>query len=563
MLVAVLVIALLAGAVAAGAVAAARGELVGGGRRAAAAQARLLARAVVEAAAQWFEAPERGALVAPPDRADADRDGRWVKVGAVRRSWRGAPAPLDCRYKETAVAPLFRPPDGDGPADRFLGDPLHPDVLLTQDGRGRATLDALAAALAPRAPFRVVRIAFFEPQSGAAGALAALEVEVEVAGPGGRVARAAARADVVAVPWGRTDRPLIVEGAARFVGEAGWRFGEAVFGGDLDAAPAAAAAWAGGVPWLAADRPLREDNDGDGAADDADADGAPDWAAWRDAPGTLQDPWWRGRVGGLFNGSTAGACLPVRPFPPRGAPPAAPTTRVDHSGLVATCPEASPPAALPRELLDLAASGRRGTRLLVEDPERAGSFRLDGCGTSLPFEDWLPRSGGVCAVLPSAGRATPLPLRLSGAGALLIVGDAAIEAGSATAGRLVPPPDLRDTKGEDRASNLNDDLFAADPEGGCDAWRIGGWRSPAPGTAPAAPGACGAADVHWRGLVAASGRVVLAGPATLVGQLRARTLEIDGGGGPAVVWGAPAPPGGRDGPPGAPRVVLRGLRSVP
>ncbi|HNX19309.1 MAG TPA: hypothetical protein PKG80_03475 [Acidobacteriota bacterium] len=562
-LVAVLVIALMAGAVAAGAVAAARGELVGGARRAASAQARLLARAVVEAAAQWFEAPERGAIVPPPGRAEVDRDGRWVRVGAVRRSWRGAPSPLDCRYKERAGAPLFRPPDGDDPADRFLGDPLHPDVLMTPDGPGRATLDALAAALAPRTPFRVVRLAFFEPQGGGAGALAALEAEVEVAGPGGRVARAAARADIVAVPWGRTDRPLLVEGAARFVGEAGWRFGEAVFGGDLDAAPATAAAWAGGVPWLAADRPVREDNDGDGAADDADADGAPDWAAWRDAPGTLQDPWWRGRVGGLFNGSAAGACLPVRPFPPRAAPPAAPTTRVDRSGLVAACPEASPPAALPGELLEVAASGRRGARTLVEDPERAGAFRLDGGGASRPLEEWLPRAGGVCAVLPCAGRATPLPLRLSGAGALLIEGDVALAAGDAAAEPLAPPPDLRDTRGADRAPTLADDVFVASPDGGCDAWRIGGWGPPAPGVVPAAPAACGAADVHWRGLVAVAGRVALAGPATIVGQLRARTLEIDGGAGPAVVWAAPAPPAGRDGPPGAPRVVLRGLRSVP
>ncbi len=69
----------------------------------------------------------------------------------------------------------------------------------------------------------------------------------------------------------------------------------------------------------------------------------------------------------------------------------------------------------------------------------------------------------------------------------------------------------------------------------------------------------------FEGLVAAAGGLDLTGTGLMVGQVRAASLGLDGTAGPVEVRAARFAhddPRTRSGPPGAPRIVVRGLRVV-
>jgi hypothetical protein len=573
-LVASLWIALLVGALAIGAWTVADARLSAARGRADAARAEAFARAAVQAAAAWFEDEERSGLVPPPRRDDVLRDLRAIDPdgdGEGRR-WSAERSPWDVRYKEGAGADdLFRPPDGPSPRDRFVGTADRPDVLLEADGAGAFVLRRLAAALGVPAEARVERIAAFGPARGGRpdgllgrAELATIEAVVSWPTSGGMRTRAAARGEVVRVPWGRLDRPLEVAGDARFLGAARWARGEALVAGDLFAPAATWGGWPGGVPWRAVDAPLHDDENGDGLDDDADGDGAADLDAFRGAPGTVPDPWWRGRVGGRWHGApeVAGTCLAPLPFGPRATPPAPPAKQTDRSGLFVACPQPAP-APLDPAWEELARLGRRGAGVVEEDARAPGAFRLDGAGRALAL-DALP-DDALWWVVPSVSRLSALVLPGDGRrGAWCVAaGDAALALGRGVPRPLAAPGDPRDTRGESRPGEAGDDHLPLTREP--DGWQPGRWKEPSGLPAPERWYPEPAESVAFEGLVAAAGQLGLEGPGLLLGQARAGDLRLDGTAGPTEVRAARFvrdDPRTRPGPPGSPRIVVRGLRLV-
>ncbi len=567
----VIVVTLIVAAAGVGALALARAQLVAAQRRVALAQLRWLGRAATAAVGAWFEAPERGALVAPPAAADMDRDRRQVDPDGdgAGTLWSRAPRPWNCRYKEAHPERLFRPPDGGGPEDSFLGVPEGPDLVLDA-AHGARVLEQLSRALAPGLDFRVAEtLCFKPPPSAGPAALATVEVILERTFPGAGAVRVRTRGEVLRVDWGRADRPLEVVHDALFLGEASWGRGEAVVGGDLLADPGVWERWPGGIPWLAPDQPLRDDADGDGTPDDADADGAPDLETWRSLPGLAPDPWWRARVGGRVVPPPASAapCASLFPFGPRARPPAPPSKTSDRSGWFTLCPSLTSGATLDPAWLEIAAAGVRGAWRADEDPRSLGAFRLDGAGAGRALEAILPEMGGAALVTPAPGRAAPLQIALDGRrGAVLVSGGDAICTGGRPSPQLdAAPGDPRDARRFERAGQAGDDFAAVGPGGGCDGWDVGPWAADADGSSAALRHACGERDVHFAGLIAVPGVLRLEGPLTVLGQVRAGALTADGAwGAVSVLATASSPQEGwdRPGPPGAPRVIVVNRRTV-
>ncbi len=567
-LVAVLVVSLLVGGVAVTAWQYAGTRLAAARARIARVQAAWLARGTVRVAVAWFEADERGALIAPPGLAALERSLRRIDPDGDGTGplWSDASGARRVRYRDAGGAP-FRPPDGPAWEDRFVGTADGPDVLLDRAAvAARPTLVALEQALDPRGTHRIARLAFFGPRPGASPeTLATVEAIVEQPRPPWGAMRAAARADAVRVEWDRPERALVVAGDLVIEGDAGWRRGEALVGGDLRTGGAIPAGWPGGIPWLGIDRPLRDDADGDGTADDADGDGQPDLAFWRSLPGDVPDPWWRARVAGAWPGIAASpaSCGPAIPFGPRGTPPRPASKTAERSGLMVGCGpfdvEAVPPA-----WRRIARSGARGTVIAVESGTTPGLFLRDGEGTGRPLLDLMPARGALL-LARRTGASGPLDLQLAGEiGALVIEGGAVIEVATAREAGAVPPSAVRDTGGEDRPGAVADDaldLAATGPS--CDEWSVGPWRA---GPRPEGPAGTGCPDrpAGFHGLLASEGAMTLRGPARIAGQLRAAGLRLDGTAGAAVVAadGAADPlVAGRPGPPGAPRVIPLRVRS--
>ena len=573
-LVASLWIAMLVGALAIGAWTVADARLSAARGRADTARAEAFARAAVQAAAGWFEDEERGGLVPPPRRDDVLRDLRAIDPDGDGEGlrWSAERAPWDVRYKDGAGADdLFRPPDGPSPRDRFVGTADRPDVLLEADGAGASVLRRLAAALDVPTGARIERLAAFGPARGgrpgrAIGGeeLATLEAVVSWPTSGGMRTRAAARGEVVRIEWGRLDRPLEIAGDANLLGAARWAHGEAFVAGDLFAEVGTWSGWPGGVPWRAVDAPLHDDEDGDGVDDDADGDGAADLEAFRSAPGAVPDPWWRGRVGGRWHGvlDVAGACVAPLPFGPRATPPAPPAKQGDRSGLFVACPLAVP-APLDPGWEELARLGRRGAGVVEEDARAPDSFRIDGAGSAFALDE-LP-DGALWWVVPSASRRVALDLPGNGrrGGWCVAAGDAALALGTGLPRPLAAPGDPRDTRGGSRPGESSDDHLPLTPE--LDGWQPGRWKEPSGPPAPERWYPEPAGEVAFEGLVAAAGRLVVAGPGLVLGQVRAGGLSLAGTAGPAEIRAgrfARDDPRTRPGPPGAPRVAVRGLRVV-
>lgn len=573
-LVVALWIALLVGALAIGAWTVADARLATARGRADAARAQAFARAVVEVAGAWFEDVERGGLVPPPRRdevlrdlrtIDPDGDGAGHRFGAERAPW-------NVRYKEGGAADdLFRPPDDPAPRDRFVGTADGPDLLLEAGTASDAVLRRIAAALGAPVEARVERLAIFGPARGGrpAGALGGRElatVEAIVRWPtaGGTGARATARGEIVRLEWGRLDRPLEIAGDAHFSGRAGWARGEGFIAGDLHAPEATWRDWAGGVPWRALDEPLRDDEDGDGVDDDADGDGAADLEAFRMAAGAVPDPWWRGRVGGRWHGAPAafGGCAAPLPFGPRATPPEPAHKQTDRSGLFVGCPQSIAPPIDPawRELARL---GRRGAGIVEEDARALGTFRIDGAGGPLRLADLT--DGALWWVAPSSARHTPLALPAAGRrGAWCLgAGDATLALAGGRPAPLAAPGDPRDTRGVSRPGEAADDHLPLTRDG--DGWQPGRWK---PLSGPPAPESWypePADRIAFTGLVAVPGELQIDGPGRVLGQARSGRLRLDGSLGPSEIRAGPFARDDsrtRPGPPGVPRIVVRGLRVV-
>ncbi len=573
MLVAVLVVASLVMAAALAARFLAEAGLRAERRLLARRQALLLAVSAARGVAGWFEGPERGALRgAPPSglgfrdrrRVDPDGDGRGIP-------WREAMAPWNVRWKDPPAVP-FRPPDGPAPGDRLAGTPDGPDwELSAADGReAEAWLLAWSRLLDPGGRSRLVRVALCGPRPGADRAVLGrilVEAETPFAG-GGRPVRVRVAGDLVLVPVEGLRRPLVVRGNARLAGDVAWERGEAIVGGDLDAPAGIEDRWPAGIPWAGPDLPVRRDMDGDGTDDDVDGDGVGDWIAWRDLPGPVPDPWWRARVGGAWLGRFApsGPCRAPWPFGPRGTPPAPPTRR-DRSGFLLGCPVRPFPGPVPVSWWRLAAAGVRGTARLVEDPAHSGRFLLDGAGPSRPLAELLRATRGLRRLELAPGRSRPLPLLLDGlSGAVLVRGGPVRATGGS---RTVPagalaPADPADTAGEDRAARAGDPrLSLRDPDGSCSGFLPGGW---ADGHVLVEPRPCVPRPAGFDGVLAVADALHLEGPLAIAGQVRAETLEADGTAGAVrivAVPGAGATPALRPGIPGAPRVLVVGLRALP
>ncbi len=565
----VIVVGLLVAAAGLGALALGEARLRAARRRAAAEQARLVARAAVSAIGAWFEARERGALVAPPAVTDVDRDARRIDDDGdgAGPAWFAAPAPWNVRYRDGAPGALFRPPDA-GPDGAFVGTPDGPDVALDAHGAGAAVLDELSRALDPRGAVQLVRAALFRaPAWAGADALATIEVRASSAIGGAAPALAIARGEVRRVDWSRPDRPLVAEGDVHLVADARWTHGEALAGGALDADWSA---WPGGAPWLAPDRPLRDDADGDGVDDDVDGDGTPDLAAWRAAPGTVPDPWFRARVGSLLAGAPDPGvpCGAPFPFGPRRSPPAPPSRGADRSGIFVRCPAGGPVSAVPAAWPRLGGLGVRGVARAVEDPTRPGWFRLHATTAAQPPDALLAATRGVLVLVPDPARTAPLDLDFgggAGGGFVLTAGDLRLRGTVAGPGAAEGPGDPRDAAGAERAPAPADEALEAEPwDADCSAWDVQRWTPVALRT-PHRRHACTALQRHWQGLLAAAGAVEGAGPLVVEGQIRGRTVRLDGSAGPVRIASDPAAsdPAVRAGPPGAPRVVVTGRRTVP
>lgn len=543
--------------------------------RAAREQAAWAARGAVRIAVGWFEAAERGSVVAPPGIDAVSRERRIVDDDGDGSGllWSDESGARKVRYKESD-ARLFRPPDDGALEHRFVGTAEGPDLVIEREGvESRAVLDALGAAIALRGTTRVTGVRVFAPAPGSGpGVLATVEVLTETPRPGGAPARAVARADAWRIDWDRPERPLVVAGSLELAGDASWRFGEALVGGSLVASPATVATWPAGIPWLAPDRPLRDDNDGDGIADDADGDGIDDLELWRVLPGVVADPWWRARVAGGWSSvaPAPSACGPALPFGPRRTPPDPPSKTDERSGVMVGCPVASL-EPVPEAWLRLAGLGVRGAARALPDPDDATRFVLAGssrAGTTLG--DLLGQVRGALAVDPPSGTAAaPLVVEAQGqSGALLAPGRDVVVRPSATTTLAPNAPDVpRDTQGVERAPSSADDWLDLAPAGlGCAlGFDPGAWTAASSGSPP---GVLTCEDEAWGfvGLLAASGSVTLESGVRVLGQVRAGSARLDGTTDTVLVRALPdgtaaAPP--RGGPPGAPRVVPLRVRGAP
>jgi hypothetical protein len=318
------------------------------------------------------------------------------------------------------------------------------------------------------------------------------------------------------------------------------------------------------VPWRAVDTPLHDDADGDGLDDDADGDGVLDLEAFRSAPGAVPDPWWRGRAGGRWHGApaVAGTCVAPLPFGPRATPPAPPAKQEDRSGLFVACP-LPVPAPLDPGWEELARLGRRGAGVVEEDARAPGAFRIDGAGLALALGE-LP-DGALWWMVPAIARRAALELPASGRrGAWCVAaGDASLALARGAPRPLRAPGDPRDTRGVSRSGEAEDEHLPLLRQ--ADGWQPGRWKGPPGPPAPERWYPEPAAGVAFEGLVATAGQLVVEGPGSLVGQLRAGGLLVDGTAGPAEIRAEPFSrddPRARPGPPGAPRIVVRGLRVV-
>ena len=359
---------------------------------------------------------------------------------------------------------------------------------------------------------------------------------------------------------GRSRSPGTRASSARRAGRAARRSSRAT----CSAPTATWSGWPGGVPWRAVDAPLRDDEDGDGLDDDADGDGVADLEAFRNSPGAVPDPWWRGRVGGLWLGAPAvdGACIAPLPFGPRATPPQPPSKQDDRSGLFVACPLPAP-TPLDRGLGGTRAArparrggGRRGRARPGRLPDRRRRARararraarrravVDGSVRRAPrTRSTFRRSGGAARGASQRGTqrsrsgrpcrgpsrlpatratrtASPAPER---PGTTTCRSPASPRAGSRVAGRSPPgsPPRSAGTRSRRRASPSRG--WSRRPES---------WR--------------------WRGRGCSSAR-------------RGQGFRLDGTAGPVEVRAgrfARDDPRTRPGPPGAPRIVVRGLRVV-
>ena len=535
-------------------------------------EALLLARAAARGVAGWFEEEERGTLGGRPPgglgcrerrRVDPDGNGRGVP-------WREAAPPWNVRWKDPPAVP-FRPPDGPAPGDRLAGTLAGPDwVLDAGDGpREKRWLLDRSRLLDPGGRARLVRVALCGPRPGAPpGTLGRVVVVAERPVPGGVPARVRVAGDLVAVPAEGLRRPLVVAGDLRIRGQVSWERGEALVGGDFLAPPGIERGWPAGIPWLAPDRPLRRDNDGDGTGDDADGDGVVDWVAWRDLPGPVPDPWWRARVGGGWPGRfpAPGSCRSPWPFGPRAVPPR-PPTREDRSGFFLGCSVNPFPEPVPSGWWRFAGAGVRGTARLVEDPDRPGRFRVDGAGPARPLAALLAETAGLRRLEPVPGRVHPLEIVLDGVVGGLLVRGVAVRARPGS--RLVPtarraPADPADTGGADRPGTPGDPrLSLRDPGGSCAGFVPGDWSD---GRALPDPRPCPSRGAALDGVLAVAGDLRLEGGLVVAGQVRAGTLAAGGPAGPVLLVAVPAAgssPSNRPGIPGAPRVLVTGLRVVP
>lgn len=538
-------------------------------RRAERARAERLAEGCLRAAASWFEDEERSALVAPPRPGEVDRERRVIDPDGdgEGRHFAAAAAPWNLRYKENAgERDLFRPPDGPAPGDRFVGTAAGPDLVLQAGGAGDAVLARLRHALGAPDRARIERLAFFAPpRGGEEGELATIEVLVSWPTAGGVRTRVRARGEVVRIDYGRLDRPLEVEGEARFLGDARWSFGEALVGADLHASSATVGGWPGGIPWRSVDSPLHDDENGDLADDDVDGDGVPDLEAFRAAPGSVPDPWWRGRVGGVWPGAAppSGPCSAPFPFGPRASPPAPPEKESDRSGLFVACAAPVPPPLLPR-WRELAALGVRGAGVASEREPAGGRFRIGGAGDDRALAE-LP-GNALWWIEPARSRRTPLDLPARGRNGAwcLASGDAEIALDGGTARALAAPGDPGDTRGDSRASRASDPHLPLRRDVG--GWQVERWKTPEDPPHPLRSHPAGTGEVAFAGIVAVPGRLRVTGAGILLGQARSRSLVVDGTAGRTELRAAPSPgddPRTRPGPPGAPRILLRGVRFAP
>lgn len=566
-MVVILIVSLLIGAVAVTVWTTASTRLVVARRRARLAQAEQVARGAVRLAATWLEAADRRTAMDPPGLASMRRDARCPDPDGDGEGvpWDAADPPHDVRFKEGAddAGEVFGAPDGPDSRDRYLGTAAGPDVLVqASDTRAASYLERMARVLDPSGRVAVERIAFFRARGRVSGgALATIEAVCVADLPGGVRLRARARGEVHRVDWGLADRPLVVEQDAQFIGESGWRWGEALVGGDLHAESSTWERWPSGVPWAAVDQPMRRDNDSDATADDRDGDGIADWVAWREVEGAVEDPWWRARVGGAWPGvaSAPARCAAAFPFGPWREPPQKPVKEGERSGIRLACPHDSGVRAVPQAWHGLLRTGRRGVERFVEDPSRLGWFRRRGRGVPRPLTDVLPGDGGLVWLELAGTRSTPLEWTLSGErGALVVSGGALkLEGASRRYRSRVLPADLRRPLHSSGAAYLR-----TDPDGAsADAWEIDDWfeGGEGPGRRPVQDG--GTSAVHFQGIVAVEGGLRVRGGLRVSGALRARSLVLDAQSGVIQVRARHGPtPRSRWGPPAAPRTWVRNLR---
>jgi hypothetical protein len=565
----ILIVSLLIGAIGVGVWSLAHVRLVSARRRARLERAETVARSAVLVAAGWLEAGDRRVLLDPPTLASLDRERRRPDPDGDGEGdlWSDSDPPHDVRFKDGALTSdgVFGAPDGPDSRDRFLGTPDGPDVEIEDaPGAGQDYLARLSRLIDPYGLVHVRRIRFFRPPATAPGsALATVEARCGTRLPGGVPLTVRARGEVHRISWGRPGRPVLVEGTATFSGDARWEWGEAVIGGDLHAPEATWRHWPSGVPWAAADRPMRRDNDGDGTADDRDGDAVADWEAWRDVGEPVPDPWWRARVGGVWPdvSSAPASCGPAFPFGPWADPPQEPVKDGERSGVRLACPPTAPIEPFPTEWRALARRGPRGIARYVEDPDQEGWVLLNGRGEAQPVEDVVPTDGGVVWLELAPGRSDPLQQTFSASqgGLLVSGGDLVVTGGTRRERSRVRPTDLTDPPEDPGGAYLRTTM--SDMAGR--AWTTEDWFEADDGPGRLGPDEIGTEPVHFHGLLAVDGGLTITGDYRHAGVVRARRLTGDAEAEQIVVWAACAPKTtARWGPPGAPRVRVGNLRVV-
>ena len=280
-------------------------------------QALYVAEGTARCVRGWFEEPDPAFNPLVPAPSQVNRSLREVDPdgNGVFSHYAVEPPPWNVIYRQ-GTDDLFERPYRGSPSLSLEGSARGPDVRISRAGSAseQAFLDLLADRLFPGFPSereraRISRIDIFAPPVHRIGGrpvrfgVATIEVTVSLLTdytlPGQReVATRSVRAVLTDPPYRKARGPLLTAGDIDLRSGLEARWGIVAARRDIWIPSPSSPAVPSGWPRRAPARPILPDEDGDGTAEDTDADGTSDWNEWWASPDdTLEDPWFFASAG--------------------------------------------------------------------------------------------------------------------------------------------------------------------------------------------------------------------------------------------------------------------------